>query len=1210
MGQWTNYMKIVTPKSNNQKYNDTNTQVNTSYDNYSWYKNVIMGPSNRQQKYSQYDQMDTDYDISRGLDIIAEEIATRDDKSELPFEIKYNVADNKEVSEGMVITLRTALRNFCKQHALDRNAYVIARITIKNGDCFMRKYGDFKKWKFINPADVFAIELDENEDIAFYHIKYNNESTYQYNGGKTVNVEKVPAHAIVHFSMSEAFSDTAPFGESILKSVLKVYKQKTLIEDAIVIYRIVRAPERRIFYVDVGNNPPQKAKAILESVKNEVNQKRVASNTGGTADIDSVYNPMCLTLDTRIPLLDGRTLSLTDLITEFVDGKQNWVYSCDEITGEIKPGVISWAGITKKNTKVLKLTLSNGNVITCTPDHKFPVLNKGFVEAQNLTITDELIGYSNIDNKVYDAKQEKYISTSRIVADFFKGLNKHREFTFSIQYKNAIKNIVTHIDGNVNNNHPVNLQFANNIDYFLYKKFVTPEFFQLNQVEREIEKKNILINLNKFIQNNQQINELTQEVDSTVEEVYKKVFVVASVKQKKHTDVGCITIDGEHKYHAHHTFALEAGIFTKNSMMEDYFFSSTCLNPQTKIKLLDDRTITMGEAIVEYEQGKQNYVYSLNRSTLKLEAGLISWAGYTRKNAQQVRVYIDNDTYVDATPDHRFILRDGTEIEAQYLQPGDSLMPLYTFDSTSGPNQKEKKYKLYMNNRTGKKEFVHLALCPKNDKTLVVHHKDFDSRNNNPDNLEIMNIDDHTELHRAVGSYSLKKQWDNAESRDKIIAGMRKIYDNQTEELKAMLSARNKNNMLNAWKNEETRKKLLHCCAKGAETRSRTYCFEFNDTMFNIFKNRYIEKNTFTQFGMRTIQRALIADIDFMTEYKKINVCRAKNNKCVLAMLNSINFKNIHRLCQYGGYKDFFDFHANFKNNHKVVGIEWLDERADTCDITIESPSNSHIFALDIGIYVHNSNGRGSRVETLAGGAGLDQLADLEYFKKGLLAGLRVPTSYINGSDGGGAQYNDGKVGVAYIEELRFANMIKRYQLNFEETYNIEFKTYLTAAGIVVDNTLFDIRLPDPQNFALYRQSAINSELISTFAQADGIKYLSKRFILDKFLCLTEDEKQINEMLIRQERGLGEEDDDSIRKIYDEAFTGEGEAPDDSMGVMGMSPEDNPDLPVPDDTMGVDDGTTDDDLSALGSGDISDTGDGSTQPPEETASPLTKNMQK
>ena len=99
-------------------------------------------------------------------------------------------------------------------------------------------------------------------------------------------------------------------------------------------------------------------------------------------------------------------------------------------------------------------------------------------------------------------------------------------------------------------------------------------------------------------------------------------------------------------------------------------------------------------------------------------------------------------------------------------------------------------------------------------------------------------------------------------------------------------------------------------------------------------------------------------------------------------------------------------------------------------------------------------------------------------------------------------------------------------------------------------------------------------------------------------------------MLIRQERGLGEEDDDSIRKIYDEAFTGEGEALDDSMGGMGMSPEDNPDLPVPDDTMGVDDGTTDDDLSALGSGDISDTGDGSTQPPEETASPLTKNMQK
>jgi hypothetical protein len=277
-----------------------------------------------------------------------------------------------------------------------------------------------------------------------------------------------------------------------------------------------------------------------------------------------------------------------------------------------------------------------------------------------------------------------------------------------------------------------------------------------------------------------------------------------------------------------------------------------------------------------------------------------------------------------------------------------------------------------------------------------------------------------------------------------------------------------------------------------------------------------------------------------------------------------------------------------------------------------------HTFALEAGVFTKNSmmedyffsqgtSGRGSRVETLAGGAGLDQLADLEYFKKGLLAGLRVPTSYINGSDGGGSQYNDGKVGVAYIEELRFANMIKRYQLNFEETYNQQFKLYLKHSGIVADDNIFDIRLPDPQNFALYRQSAINSELISTFAQADGIKYLSKRFILDKFLCLTEDEKQINEMLVRQERGLGEEDDDdAVRKIYDEGFSADGETPpEDTMNLdSGLPGVDGTDQETDMQNPGGED-----DLSALDSGDLSDS-DSSTPTDEPKVSPLTQNLQK
>ena len=67
----------------------------------------------------------------------------------------------------------------------------------------------------------------------------------------------------------------------------------------------------------------------------------------------------CLSLETLIPLLDGRTLPLHEIIKEYENGKQLWTYSCNPENGEIAPGKISWAGITRKNTDVMKITLDN-----------------------------------------------------------------------------------------------------------------------------------------------------------------------------------------------------------------------------------------------------------------------------------------------------------------------------------------------------------------------------------------------------------------------------------------------------------------------------------------------------------------------------------------------------------------------------------------------------------------------------------------------------------------------------------------------------------------------------------------------------------------------------------------------------------------------------------------------------------------------------------
>ena len=138
--------------------------------------------------------------------------------------------------------------------------------------------------------------------------------------------------------------------------------------------------------------PPHRANAYIERIKNEIQQRRIPNRTGGGA---------CFTLDTRIPLIDGRTLSLADLIKEYEDGKENWAYSCNPETGIFAPGLISWAGITRENTQIVKLTLDNGEIIKCTPDHKFPVIGKGKVEAQNIIINeDSLISFNTKTKKI------------------------------------------------------------------------------------------------------------------------------------------------------------------------------------------------------------------------------------------------------------------------------------------------------------------------------------------------------------------------------------------------------------------------------------------------------------------------------------------------------------------------------------------------------------------------------------------------------------------------------------------------------------------------------------------------------------------------------------------------------------------------------------------------------------------------------------------
>jgi len=308
--------------------------------NYSSYlPDVYAGAPNRIERYMQYDTMDMDSEVNAALDILAEFCTQKDKENTTPFHTHYR----GQATSTEVRLIKDALQKWTKQQQFETRIFRIVRNAFKYGDCFFVRDPQTKKWLFVDAAKVTKIIVNESEgklpeQYVIKDINFNfkemiavtphgttntapsGTSSYTTGGGfgrgmvgaaaqtpgtrfqNGVNEVTIDAKNVVHISLSEGLDNNYPFGNSLLESVFKVYKQKELLEDAIIIYRIQRAPERRIFYVDVGNMPAHMAMAFVERVKNEIQQRRIPSATGGGANVlDASYNPLSVNEDYFFP---------------------------------------------------------------------------------------------------------------------------------------------------------------------------------------------------------------------------------------------------------------------------------------------------------------------------------------------------------------------------------------------------------------------------------------------------------------------------------------------------------------------------------------------------------------------------------------------------------------------------------------------------------------------------------------------------------------------------------------------------------------------------------------------------------------------------------------------------------------------------------------------------------------------------------------------
>ena len=175
--------------------------------------------------------------------------------------------------------------------------------------------------------------------------------------------------------------------------------------------------------------------------------------------------------------------------------------------------------------------------------------------------------------------------------------------------------------------------------------------------------------------------------------------------------------------------------------------------------------------------------------------------------------------------------------------------------------------------------------------------------------------------------------------------------------------------------------------------------------------------------------------------------------------------------------------------------------------------------------FPQTSEGRGSSVDTLQGGQNLGEIDDLKYFNNKMARGLRVPSSYLpTGPDDSDRAMTDGRVGTALIQEYRFNQYCERLQKLIMDKLDDEFKMFLKWRGFNIDGSLFDITLCEPQNFASYRQAELDTTRITAFQGLEPLPYMSKRFLLKRYLGLSEEEIMENEKMWREERDSPEVD--------------------------------------------------------------------------------------
>ncbi len=257
----------------------------TTYNPFETLGSAYMANQNRGERYKDFDQMEYMPEIASALDIYADEMTTSNSLQTL-----VSIECPNEEIKSVLHTLYYNILN------IEFNLFGWCRTMCKFGDFFL--YLDIDESmgvKYAMGLPPQDIERMEGQDAS-----NPNYVQYQWNSaGLTFENWQ-----IAHFRIL-GHDKYAPYGSSVLEPARRIWRQLSLMEDAMMSYRIVRSPERRVFYVDVGNIAPQDVEQYMLKVMAGMKRNQVVDPDTGRVDLR--YNPMSVDEDYFLPVRGAGT---------------------------------------------------------------------------------------------------------------------------------------------------------------------------------------------------------------------------------------------------------------------------------------------------------------------------------------------------------------------------------------------------------------------------------------------------------------------------------------------------------------------------------------------------------------------------------------------------------------------------------------------------------------------------------------------------------------------------------------------------------------------------------------------------------------------------------------------------------------------------------------------------------------------------------------